>query len=70
MLKIPTLTPAAYHILFEKGTEMPGSSHLQSTRDHGTYYCRQRGIALFRSHHQFASSCGWPRFDDEIPDRI
>ena len=70
MLKTPTLTPAAHHILIDKGTEMPGSSHLQSVREHGTFCCRQCGIALFRSHHQFASSCGWPSFDDEIPDRI
>ena len=70
MLKIQALTAEAYHILIDKGTEMPGSSHLQSVREHGTYCCRQCGIALFRSHHQNASSCGWPSFDDEIPNRI
>ncbi|MBV53158.1 MAG: peptide-methionine (S)-S-oxide reductase [Coxiellaceae bacterium] len=70
MLKTASLTPPAHQILIDKGTEMPGSSPLQSIRGHGTYCCRQCGIALFRSHHQFSSSCGWPSFDDEIPDRI
>ncbi len=36
MLKTPILKPAAYDILIDKGTEMPGSSHLQSVREHAT----------------------------------
>ena len=70
MYKRASLTPEAQNILLNQSTEAAGSSPLQSTVEYGTYCCRLCGIALFRSHHQFASSCGWPSFDDEIPDRL
>ena len=70
MYKIASLTPEEKNVLIDQGTEFPGTSRHQHPYKNGTYCCRCCGTALFRSHHQFSSSCGWPSFDDEIPDRI
>ena len=64
------LTPDAYHILCEQGTELPSTGKYHLTNEPGTYLCRRCGIALFRGTQKFISSCGWPSFDDEIPNRI
>jgi peptide methionine sulfoxide reductase msrA/msrB len=70
LLKTKTLTPEAYHVLYESGTEAPNTGKFNLTDEQGTYLCRQCGIALFRSDQKFIASCGWPSFDDEIPGRI
>ena len=70
MNKAITLTPQALRVIRDKGTEMPGSGEYNHHQGHGTYLCRQCGLALFRSDHKFLSSCGWPSFDNEIDDAI
>lgn len=62
-----TLTPEQYHVLREKGTEMPFSgSLLHETRD-GTYVCAVCGNPLFASTAKFDSGTGWPSFDQALP---
>jgi len=70
MYKYETLVPEVINILRERGTEAPFSGCYQHPVDKGTYLCRGCGLPLFRLHHQFSSSCGWPSFDDEIPNAI
>ena len=47
--KNPNLTAEQKLILFEEGTERPGSSELNSEKRKGSYYCANCGIKLFSS---------------------
>lgn len=65
-----TLTPEEKRIILYKGTERPFTGKYNDFFEKGTYICKQCGIALYRSSDKFASHCGWPSFDDEIPGAI
>ena len=49
-----------------KGTELPGSSAFEHSKEIGTYYCAVCGNALFKSDTKFESGCGWPSFYEPI----
>lgn len=68
MFKQARLTPIELAILRDKGTEAPFSH--KDFDSQGSALCRQCGIALFRSQHQFHSGCGWPSFDQAIEGRV
>ncbi len=70
MDKIKSLTPEIIFISQDKGTEKPFSGNYIEAVKHGTYLCRRCGLALFRADNQFTSSCGWPSFDDQLPNTI
>lgn len=70
MYKYPSLTPQTARILKDKGTEQPFTGKYCDTQALGTYLCRGCGTPLFLSDSKFLSSCGWPSFDDEIPNAI
>lgn len=55
-----------YAIAREKGTERPGTSPYEHSKEVGTYYCAACGNALFRSDTKFESGCGWPSFYEPI----
>ncbi|MBI2654487.1 peptide-methionine (R)-S-oxide reductase MsrB [Candidatus Woesearchaeota archaeon] len=57
------LTPQQYHVLREKGTEMPFTGKLLHDKDGGTYACGGCGAELFSSDAKFNSGTGWPSFD-------
>ena len=56
------LSPFAYHVMFEKGTEPPFTSPLYSEKRPGIYKCRCCGTPLFSSETKFDSGTGWPSF--------
>jgi peptide-methionine (R)-S-oxide reductase len=60
------LPSRVYDIARMKGTERPGSSPFESSRDIGTFYCAVCGNPLFRSDAKFESGCGWPSFYEPI----
>jgi len=60
------LPAAVYDIARNKGTERPGSSALENSKEIGTYYCAVCGNPLFRSDTKFESGCGWPSFYEPI----
>lgn len=64
------LTPEEAYILLHKGTERPGSGEYNDLKAAGTFICRQCNAQLYRASDKFDSHCGWPSFDDEIPDAV
>ena len=64
------LSPEAYYVLREKGTEKPYSGKFLFHKENGYYTCAGCGNRLFESNAKFDSHCGWPSFDDEIKGAV
>ena len=60
------LSPEVFYVARQKGTERPWTSHFETSKEIGTYYCAVCGNALFRSDTKFESGCGWPSFYEPI----
>ncbi len=56
------LSPAAYKVLREHGTERAGSSPLDAEKRAGTFACAGCGTPLFDAATKFDSGTGWPSF--------
>lgn len=68
--KLKSLPEYISNIIIHKSTELPFTGEYEKTGDKGTYLCRLCGLALFRSNTKFHSGCGWPSFDEEIPETV
>ncbi|AQQ71544.1 Peptide methionine sulfoxide reductase MsrA [Limihaloglobus sulfuriphilus] len=64
------LTPEEERIIIGKGTERPFSGKFYMHFEDGCYVCRRCGAKLFESGSKFKSECGWPSFDDSIPEAV
>ena len=56
------LSPEAFHVCREKGTEPPFSGKFNGNKAKGTYTCVCCGEPLFSSTAKFDSGTGWPSF--------
>lgn len=64
------LTKDEYAVIIEKATEPPFSGEYNDFYQEGIYVCKQCGAKLYDSDAKFKSGCGWPSFDDEVPNSI
>lgn len=64
------LSPAAYAVLFEDGTEPAGSSPLNLEKRAGTYVCAACFQPLFDSGSKYDSGTGWPSFWQGLPGAL
>ena len=65
-----TLSAKEYHVLINKGTEIPFSGDLLNIKEDGIYTCKICNTPLFHSEAKFNSGTGWPSFDDAIKENI
>jgi peptide-methionine (R)-S-oxide reductase len=56
------LSPAAYRVLREHGTERAGTSPLNAEKRPGTFRCAGCGRPLFDAGTKYESGSGWPSF--------
>ena len=64
------LSPQAFRILREKGTEYPHTGEYNLHFEEGVYNCMACKEPLFESTSKFRSDCGWPSFDNAIEGKI
>lgn len=58
------LTPEQYHILREKGTEVPFTGKYLNHKENGMYTCAVCSAEIFSSDTKFNSGTGWPSFNN------
>lgn len=64
------LSPMAYYVLREAGTERAFSSPLNKKYEKGIYVCAACKTALYKSEHKYDSGSGWPSFDRPIEGKV
>lgn len=64
------LSPEAYHVLRQEGTERAGTSPLNHEKRPGTFVCAGCGQPLFRSEAKYDSGSGWPSFFEALPGAL
>lgn len=60
------LSPQAFHITREAGTEPPWTGALLNEKRVGIFHCICCNTELFRSDAKFNSGCGWPSFFEPL----
>ena len=62
------LTPMAYKVARQKGTERAFTGEYHDCKTPGVYRCTCCGTEVFNSEHKFDSGTGWPSFTRPIVD--
>lgn len=64
------LSPEAFKVLRQHGTERSGTSPLNTEKRPGTFDCAGCGTPLFEATTKFESGTGWPSFWAPIPGAV
>ena len=64
------LTPTAYAVLRQHGTERAFTSPLNGEKRPGTFACAGCGQELFSSSDKYESGSGWPSFVRPLPGAV
>ena len=64
------VSPAAFRVLFEEGTERAGSSPLNEEKRAGTFICAACHWPLFNAAQKYESGTGWPSFWQPMADAL
>ena len=64
------LSPQAYHVCREHGTEPPFSGKYYTHKEKGLYKCICCDAPLFSSDTKFDSGTGWPSYYESIPGAL
>jgi peptide-methionine (R)-S-oxide reductase len=64
------LSPAAFRVLRQEGTEAPGSSALNAEKRKGAFHCAGCDLPLFSSEAKYESGTGWPSFHTPLPGAL
>jgi peptide-methionine (R)-S-oxide reductase len=64
------LTEEEYNVIWEEGTERPGTSELNDETRKGKYVTKVCGLEVFSSEHKYESGTGWPSFYEANKDNI
>jgi peptide-methionine (R)-S-oxide reductase len=64
------LSPEAFRVLREHGTERPGTSPLNAEKRDGIFACAGCGTPLFEAGTKFESGTGWPSFFAPIEGNV
>ena len=69
-MKLNPLTYEEERVIVNKETEQPFSGEYDDFFEEGTYVCRRCNSPLYSYTSKFNSRCGWPSFDQELPNAV
>jgi|TARA_B110000967_G_scaffold108358_1_gene111100 peptide-methionine (R)-S-oxide reductase len=64
------LSPIAYNVLREAGTERPFTNEFKAIKGNGIFVCAACKTELYKPEHKFDSGTGWPSFDRAVEGNV